>query len=107
MGLKGDITAYAAARNWRFIPAAALTFALLFAIVLARRVSPPDTDRLVWAALLAAVGLGFIAYFLWDFQWRPRSRGHFCPQCRQALVGPAERAVIQTGRCTKCKVEIT
>jgi hypothetical protein len=107
MGLRDDITSYAAARNWRFIPAAVLAFALLLVIVLARRASDPSTDRLVWVALLAVVGLVFMAYFLWDFQWRPRSKGHLCPHCREPLVAHAERAVIATGRCLKCKREIT
>lgn len=40
-------------------------------------------------------------------QWRPRTPGHVCPRCRQALVGHAERAAIQSGRRRKCNAEIT
>jgi hypothetical protein len=106
MGLRDQLTAYAAARNRRFLVAAVPALALPLAIVLARRASGDYQNRL-WAILLTVVGLAFTAYILWDFQWRPRFQEHLCPQCRLALAGRAERAAIETGRCPKCKVELT
>ena len=106
MGLRSDLRAYAAARNRRFLVAAIPALALPLAVVLARRASG-DYRNPIWAILLAAIGLAFGAYMFWDFQWRPRTQGHVCPRCRQALVAHAERAAIQSGRCLKCNAEIT
>jgi hypothetical protein len=106
MGLRSDLAAYAAARNRRFLLAAGPALVLPLAIVLARRASQ-NPGHPLWAVLLALVGLGFAAYMFWDFQWQPRSRGHVCPQCRQPLVGHAERAAIETGQCSGCKAEIS
>jgi hypothetical protein len=106
MGLRTELKNYAAARNRRLLMAAGMALVLPLAIVLVRRACG-DLGNPLWAVLLAAVGLGFGLYFIYDFQWGPRSRGHACPRCRQALVGHAERVAIETGRCSGCQADIS
>jgi hypothetical protein len=107
MNLQEQLVAYAAARNRRFIVAAAIVLATMLAQALIQRgIEPGAVPKAVWVGATAVIGLSFAIYVMWDFHLRPLALGHRCPNCKQRLVGYMERAAIDTGRCTNCQANI-